>query len=150
MDAHPIWHRIRNRLLEGLMVLLPFLVTLWVIRWLYSALEKYAIDPLAMLVIWKGRWLQGEPDLPAWFENYAAPVIAILVALLLLYVFGVLAHTRLRHLMDEAFLRVPLISHIYDAVRGLLKTFDKPAGQATAQRAVLVSFPHRGMSCRPS
>jgi uncharacterized membrane protein len=140
-----VWHKIRNRLLEGLVVILPFLVTFWVIHWLYKALERYVIDPLAMLVIWKGRWIQGEPDLPPWFENYAAPVIAILVALVILYGCGVLAHSRLRRAVDEAFLRVPVVSHIYDGVRGLLKSFEKPAGQATPQRVVLVSFPHHGM-----
>jgi uncharacterized membrane protein len=128
-----------------LIVILPFLVTFWVIHWLYTALEKYVIDPLGMLVIWKGRWIRGEPDLPPWFENYAAPVIAILVALVVMYVCGVLAHSRVRRAVDEAFLRVPVVSHIYDAVRGLLKSFEKPAGQATPQRVVLVSFPHHGM-----
>jgi uncharacterized membrane protein len=128
-----------------LVVLLPFLVTIWVIRWLYSGLEKYVIDPLAMLVIWKGRWIQGEPDLPAWFENYAAPVIAILVALLVLYACGAIAHTRFRRAFDKLLLRVPLVSHIYDAVQGVLKCFDKPSGQASPQKVVLVSFPHQGM-----
>jgi uncharacterized membrane protein len=128
-----------------LVVILPFLVTLWVIRWLYSSLERYVIDPLAMLVIWKGRWIQGEPDLPPWFENYAAPVIAILVAVLVLYCCGVLAHTQLRRTIDRAFLRVPVVSQIYDAVQGVLKCFDKPGGQPSPQRVVLVSFPHHGM-----
>src|SRR5262249_2131621 len=131
-------------LLEGLVVILPFLVTFWVIRWLYSNLEKYVIDPLAMLVIWKGRWLQGE-ELPLWFENYVAPVLAIFIALVILYYCGVLAHSRLRRAIDQALLRVPLVSQIYDAVRSVLQCFEKPSGQPAPQRVVLVSFPHRGM-----
>src|SRR5262245_38960263 len=76
---------IRNRILEGLLVILPLLVTLWVIWWMYSTLEKYVIDPLAVLVLWKARQVQGAPELPYWFETYAAPIIAILVALLILF-----------------------------------------------------------------
>jgi uncharacterized membrane protein len=42
-------------------------------------------------------------------------------------------------------MRVPVVSHIYDAVRSVLESFAKPNGQAKAQRVVLVSFPHPGM-----
>src|SRR5215470_13799963 len=74
--ASGVWHKIRNRLLEGLLVILPILVTLWFFRWLYSGLEKYVIDPLAVIVLWKARQLQSAPELPYWFEAYAVPAIA--------------------------------------------------------------------------
>jgi uncharacterized membrane protein len=136
---------IRNRLLEGLLVLLPILVTLWVIWWLYSTLEKYVIDPLAGWVIWKGRTVQGVPELPYWFETYAAPLIAILFALVVLYCCGLLAHSRLRRSFDKLMLRVPVISLVYDAVQNVLKCFDQTDQQIRPQRIVLVPFPHPGM-----
>jgi uncharacterized membrane protein len=151
-SAHPArtafvqgWHKVRNRLLEGLLVILPLLVTLWVIHWLYTKLEYYVIDPLAVLVLWKARQLQKAPDLPYWFETYVAPIIAIFIALAILYCCGALAHSRLRRIIDQAFLRVPVVSHIYDAVRGVLQCLEKPSEQRTPQRVVLVSFPHPGM-----
>jgi uncharacterized membrane protein len=140
-----VWHRIRNRILEGLLVLLPILVTFWIIRWLYSCLEKYAIDPLAVFVLWKVRLLQSAPELPYWFEMYAAPLIAIVLALVILYCCGALAHSRLRRFIDRVLLRVPVVSQIYDAVRSVLQCLEKPSGQPTAQRVVLVAFPHHGM-----
>jgi uncharacterized membrane protein len=136
---------IRNRFLEGLFVLLPILVTFWVIRWLYSNLEYYVIDPIAVLVIWKVQQLQRAPELPYWFETYFAPAIAIVLALLIVYCCGVLAHTQLRRGFDEAVLRVPLVSHVYDAVRQVLQGFNKPKAQANPSRVVLVAFPHPGM-----
>jgi uncharacterized membrane protein len=140
-----IWHGVRDRILAGLLVILPIMITLWVIRWLYTWLEAYVIDPFAMLVLWKARRVQGEPDLPPWFENYAAPVIAIVFILALLYGCGFLAQSRLRHGIDRLLLRVPVISVIYDAVRNVLQGLDKPAAKAQPQRLVLIAFPHPGM-----
>jgi uncharacterized membrane protein len=144
-EQHQTWHRIRNRLLEGLLVVLPLLVTFWLLRWLYTSLEKYVIDPIAFVVIWKAQKIQGEPDLPYWFENIAAPIISIILAVLLVYLCGVIAHTQLRKYFDNFMLKLPVVSQIYDAVRSVLKVFDKPSGKPMAYRMVLVPFPHTGM-----
>src|SRR5262245_65222312 len=64
------WLKFRNRLFEGLLVLLPFLVTFWILRWIFLTLVNYVIDPLAIFVIWKVRQLQNAPELPYWFETY--------------------------------------------------------------------------------
>jgi hypothetical protein len=50
------WHGIRGRILGGLLLVLPILITLWAIYWLYSALEKYVIDPLALMLLRLVRW----------------------------------------------------------------------------------------------
>jgi uncharacterized membrane protein len=112
---------------------------------MYTTLEQYVIDPLAVVVIWKARQLQSAPELPYWFEAYVAPPLSILLALVILYLCGVFAHSWLRRTVDAVLLRVPLVSHIYDAVRNVLETLAKPSGGATPQRVVLVSFPHPGM-----
>jgi hypothetical protein len=59
-DSAPVglrraWHGVQGRILGGLLLVLPILITLWVIHWLYSGLEKYVIDPLALLVLWQAR-----------------------------------------------------------------------------------------------
>jgi uncharacterized membrane protein len=140
-----LWYGIRNRVFEGFLVILPILVTFWIIHWLFKGLQNYVIDPLAVLVIWKARQLQTAPELPYWFETYAAPVIAIILAFVILYCCGTLAHSWLRRSVDRVMLRVPGVSHIYDAVRNVLESLAKPSGQTSIQRVVLVSFPHPGM-----
>jgi uncharacterized membrane protein len=140
------WHSIRGRILGGLMLVLPILITLWVIYWLYSTLEKYVIDPLALLVLWKVRGGQPDTELPYWFETYAAPLIGILLALVLLYGLGFFVHSRLRRVFDAILLRVPVISVVYKGVGQVFRTLEKQRGQQQrAQRVVLVAFPHPGM-----
>jgi uncharacterized membrane protein len=139
------WHSVRGRILGGLLLVLPILITFWVIYWLYSSLEQYVIDPLALLVLW---WAQGRrPDtaLPFWFKTYAAPLIAIVIAVILLYCLGFVVRSRVRRVIDWILLRVPVISIVYGGVRNVFQALDRQRGQHRLQRAVLVAFPHPGM-----
>lgn len=141
-----VWHSIRDRILGGLIFVLPILVTIWVVYWLYSCLEKYVIDPLALMVMWKFRGGLPETELPAWFENYAAPVIGIVIVLLLLYVLGFFVNSWLRQAIDWVLLRVPGVSVVYNGVQKVFQTLQKQSGQKQRpQRVVLVAFPHPGM-----
>jgi uncharacterized membrane protein len=128
------------------MLVLPILITLWFIYWSYLVLEKYIIDPLALLVLWKAQGSQPDAELPFWFERYVAPLIGILIALLLLYCLGFFVHTRLRRVIDWILLRVPAVSVVYNGVRQVFQTLEKQRGQQQRQqRVVLIAFPHPGM-----
>ena len=140
-----IWHGIRARVLGGLLLVLPILITLWVIHWLYSALETYVIEPLAQLVLWQARGRQPETELPFWFEKYAAPLIALLAVLVLLYCLGFFVRSRLRRAIDWVLLRLPVISVVYNGVRKVIQALERQPGRQRPQRAVLVAFPHPGM-----
>src|SRR5262249_27050188 len=108
-------------------------------------LEKHVIDPLALLVLWKVQGAQPNTELPFWFETYAAPLIGILLALVLLYGLGYFANSRLRRVMDRGLLRVPVFSLVYNGVGKVFQALDTQPGQQRPQRVVLVAFPHPGM-----
>jgi uncharacterized membrane protein len=148
-QAHPVvaWARrvgrgIRDRLLGGLILVMPFLITLWVIRWLYSILEYNVIDPLALVVMWKFKWTTSSTELPRWFEMYAAPMIALLLALVLLYCIDLLADTPLRRAFGWTLIRMPVISWIYNPVRKMFQAIEKQPEEQRHQRLVLIGFPH--------
>lgn len=132
-------------MLEGLLVMLPIIVTIWVIWWIYSTLQVKVIDPIAVLILWKVRAVKSAPELPVWFESYVAPLIALAIALGTLYIVGRFAHSRFRRNFDALMLRVPVVSHIYDAVKSVLHVLEQPRKEASPQRMVLVPFPHPGM-----
>jgi uncharacterized membrane protein len=139
------WHNIRGRILAGLMVVMPIAITFWVVSWLYSPLEKYVIDPLALLVLWKVAGYQRNAQLPFWFEADAAPLIGLMIGVLLLYACGYLVHSRLRRVMDWLLLRIPVVSSVYQGVRSVFQSLEKGPGEKRPQRTVLVAFPHPGM-----
>jgi uncharacterized membrane protein len=127
------------------MLVLPILITLWLIHWLYSGLEHYLIDPLAKLILWQVGRRQPDTELPFWFERFAAPLLAILIVLMMLYGLGFFVNSRLRRVIDSIALRVPGVSMIYDGLRKVLQFMDKQPGQQRPHRMVLVAFPHPGM-----
>jgi uncharacterized membrane protein len=140
-----VWRGIRVRILGGLLLVAPILVTLWIIYLLYSFLEKYVIDPLALVLVRLVRGSQAGAELPHWFEAYAAPLLAVAVALVLLYCLGFFVHSRLRSAVDWVLLRVPVISGVYNGVRKIFQALDQQRAQPRPQRVVLVPFPHPGM-----
>jgi uncharacterized membrane protein len=139
-----VWSAIRGRILAGILLILPILITFWAIYSLYSALEKYVIGPLGQLILWKARWVQEDAALPYWFETYAAPLLALVSALLLVYGLGFLAHSRLRRAIEWFLSRLPVVSLVYNAVGNVFQALERQRGQERPQRVVLVPFPHPG------
>src|SRR5262249_61274566 len=68
--ARRVGRNIRDRLVGGLILLMPFLITFWVVAWMYSFLEKKVIEPLAVVVLWKLKWTTSSTELPYWCETY--------------------------------------------------------------------------------
>jgi uncharacterized membrane protein len=136
---------IRDRILGGLVLALPLLLTLWIIGWLYSILERQVIDPLGGFLLWKLKWTTSSTELPYWFETYAAPVLSIILALAILYCLDLLADTRLRRGVEWTLKRVPVFSLIYNPVQGIFEALEQQGQQQGRQRMVLVTFPHPGV-----
>jgi uncharacterized membrane protein len=136
---------IRDRIVGGLLLAMPLLLTLWIIGWLYSILEGKVIDPLAAVLLWKLKWTTSSTELPYWFETYVAPILAIAAALILLYCLDLLADTRLHRGVGWALKRVPLFSHIYNPLQQIFQSLEQGGDQQLSQRMVLVTFPHPGV-----
>jgi uncharacterized membrane protein len=143
--------RLRNRLVSGLIVALPVVITLWIVYWLLLTLEKFLLDPIAGWINWLRAWIQKSPtlqnlDLPEWWYNIASPVLAVVLAFLTLYVLGLLVRSWVYRTIDWFLLHVPVVATIYRAVRNVV---DSLGGQfqerASFKRVVLVEFPHPGM-----
>jgi uncharacterized membrane protein len=137
--------RIRDRIIGGLVLAMPLLITLWIIAWLYSILEKKVIDPLAALLLWKLKWTTSSTELPDWFENYVAPILALVTVLILLYLLDLLADTRLRRAIGWTLKRVPVFSQIYNPVQQIFQSLEQGPEQQQSLRMVLVTFPHPGV-----
>ena len=140
-----VWRSIGDRLVGGLILAMPILITFWVIHWMYSILAEKVIDPLALLVLWKFKWTTSSSELPYWFETYAAPLIAIILVLTLLYYLDYFANTRLHRAVGWILTNVPVISSVYNPVRKMFQALEKQPGQQSPRRLVLVKFPHPGV-----
>jgi len=130
---HRPW-RIKARMASGLVVLIPLVVTIAVIRFVFnftSGILLPFLDPA--LATW-----------PAW--SRAALSLGIL--LLTIYVLGVIATQavgrRVLALGEAIVLKVPFVKVVYSASKQVVATFQGKKSQAF-KSVVFVEFPHPGM-----
>jgi uncharacterized membrane protein len=135
---------VRTRIFEGLLMALPVALTIWIIYWLYTTLRNLVIDPIAALILWLVE-RDAELVLPWWFEQIAAPLIALLSVIMLLFVLGIFFHSSLHRAIDVIMMRLPLVAKIYSAVRKVFSSLEAQRDEEKFKRVVLVQFPHPGM-----
>jgi uncharacterized membrane protein len=134
----------RNTFVAGLFIILPVLVSIWVIHLLFSIIDR-SLTPMVLQVI---RWV----GLGAWSEmawlNYLAPLVSVTLAVVIISLAGLLGGNVLGRQvlrgMDWLVKQVPIVRGIYSATRQFIDTFSNAKGNAF-RRVVLVQFPHPGL-----
>ncbi len=135
--------RWRGNFLTGLAVLLPTVVTLAVIKWLFGTVSS--LTDLLLFFLPQSITHQGRGHGPtSWYWSLAA----FILALALVSVAGLLARyyigKRVLAWLDTTMLRVPLLNKIYGTIKQVNDAFS--TGSKTAfKTVVLVEFPRPGM-----
>lgn len=136
--------RARRTFLTGLFIVLPLLITFWVVQFVVYRIDA-AVSPLMLQVIrllGAGQWME-----MAWV-NYVAPVFSVALAVLLIYMLGLVGGNVLgRQLIkgvEHILLQIPVVRGIYSGTRQFLDTFSNAKGSAF-RRAVLVEYPRPGV-----
>lgn len=132
--------RIRNRIFEGLLVILPIAITWWIVAWLYNTLRGLFLDHVIDWVVDHYNAQQSP-----FFVNFLAPAIAMLIVLCGLWVLGIFFHSRVHRVVDWILLHVPIVTTIYAAVRKVVAAVGPKQEKPKFKRVVLVPFPHPGM-----
>jgi uncharacterized membrane protein len=137
---------IRKRMISGLLLLLPFYVTLVVIKWLFY-LVAGMLTPVIAFVL---RQLLGPAacvSVPQGCVSAAAAVLSVVAILLLVYTIGAIAQfvmgRRMIHIGEGLMLRIPLARTIYSATQQVVRALSLP-GKAAFKSVVLVEFPGPG------
>jgi uncharacterized membrane protein len=140
---------VRTRIISGLLLSLPLVITCWIVYWIFLTLERFLLNPLAALVNRLHGWMRDYPvfqELPDWWYNIASPVLAIVLMLTTLYVLGLIVRSWVYRTLEWSLLHVPIVATIYRAVRNVVQSLGSQLrGGAEFKRVVLVEFPHPGM-----
>lgn len=153
MTAHKTsgWRRIknniRNHFLAGVLVLMPFGITLLVMRWLFGWMAGVLRPALLKLAA----MITENPELqtsPAMHFNILASILSIVFLLVLVYLVGRIAHhflgRKLIVLGEKLLLKIPVIRTIYVATKQVMGALSFPSKEAFLS-VVLVEFPRPGM-----
>jgi uncharacterized membrane protein len=143
MEQKSLFARWRTSFLAGLAVVLPGVVTLAIVKWLFGTISSFTDILLFFL-----------PATITHEDNGAGPVhwywslLAIAVAALLVTLIGVLAKNfigrRLIDVADSLMLRVPVLNKIYGTIKQVDQAFSS-GKKSSFQTVVLVEYPREGI-----
>jgi uncharacterized membrane protein len=126
---------LRKWLVSGLLVIVPVAITVWVLEWIISTLDK-------TLLILPGGW---HPDKLIGFH---IPGFGVLLAFAILLVVGAVASNffgrKLVHWWNALLHRIPVVRSIYSGVKQVSDTLFSETGNAF-RKAVLVQWPREGV-----
>lgn len=126
--------RVKRYLVTGLLVLVPLIITVWVLHLLISTLDQ------SLLLL---------PDSirPERLIGVRIPGLGALLTLGVVLLTGMLARNfigeRLLLLWEGMLARIPFVKSIYSSVKQVSDTLLSPSGQAF-RKALLVQFPREG------
>lgn len=134
---------LRPWFLTGLVILLPLVITIWLLGILVRMVEAVSTPVLlwSLRLVW-----------PIWAEDpvvsrWMVPVLGMLITVLLVIAVGAAASNFLGRRVVDAFdrlmLRVPVVKGIYGAARQLLDAFGRTSG--SFRRVVAVEYPRAGV-----
>lgn len=125
---------LKTRIVSGLVVLIPLVVTVAVIRFIFEFTSGILLPFL-------------DPALADW-PAVARAAISVVILLVLMYLLGGLAANivgrRLLGLGEGLVLRVPLVKSIYSVSKQVVAAFQVQGGQAF-KSVVFIEFPRAGM-----
>ncbi|MBN1959669.1 MAG: DUF502 domain-containing protein [Deltaproteobacteria bacterium] len=134
---------IKRTFITGLFIILPILVTYWILAFIFGAVNGTVTPILTHFIefVAPGQWLQHA------FMEYFAPIVSFIIAVSVIYLVGLVGGNvlgrQIIRLLEALVLRIPMVRGIYSAVRQFFDTFSH--NKATAYRGVvLVEFPRAG------
>lgn len=129
----PLRKRLKNYFLAGILVIVPLVITIWVIT---------------LFIGWTDNFLD---FLPSRFHPHTyipIPGWGFIIAVVLIFTYGMVATNylgkKILSFWDHQVEKIPLIRGIYGSVRQLLESLFMQTGRHF-QRVVLIEFPRPGM-----
>jgi uncharacterized membrane protein len=129
---------IRKYLLAGLFTLLPLVVSLWILRGIFTALVGIFREPLTFLA-----HLMHVPDPPTWALALLSALATALLLLLVGALMGNFIGRQLLSWMDDLMMSLPVVKTVYGATRQLMGAIQSGRG-GSFKEVVVVEWPYPG------
>lgn len=139
MAFKKLWNKIFVSFINGVVLILPVLVTAWLISFLVKQLNKLILDPL----------LKAIPPISRGIEHvYLAKGIIFLTVIFVIAVIGwgarLIFINKIFSFGEQIFIRVPVMGRIYNAAKQIFSAFIGQ-GKTVFKQVVLVEYPRVGL-----
>lgn len=130
--------KIRNIFIAGILSLLPFVITVYLLYFLYDIIVSNAM-PLVKQIA-----RQYNFD----FSEYVFQIATLVIVILLIFLIGILTKMYfgkiLIKILDNIIAKIPVARSIYNATKQVVDSFKNSTGSSFS-KVVLVEFPRRDM-----
>lgn len=139
-------NKVRNHLLAGVLLIMPFGVTLLVMRWLFGWMAGVLRPAFlkAASILLKNPEMQTDPE---HYVSIVLSILSILTLLILVYFVGIFGHyvlgKKLIKLGELLLSKIPFVGTIYNATKQVMSAVSLP-DKAAFKSVVLVDFPRHG------
>ena len=134
---------LRSKLARGLLLLLPLLITVWLLGLLFDIVNRNVTPWVRRIVL-----RLGIEELEGLLARFGIPVLSLVLTVGLIYLVGLLASNlagrRIGHAFELVILRIPLVKSVYGSARQLLDAFSM-GGQRTFSKVVMLEYPRHGL-----
>ncbi|MDP2921904.1 MAG: DUF502 domain-containing protein [Candidatus Omnitrophota bacterium] len=135
-----MWRKLRAYFFTGLLIIVPSVITFWVLYFIIAKLNFLLLEPLTKIF---GAWI---PD-RIYLEILTKLVIVIIVAALLVligFAGKVIVIRRIFRWGERVLYKVPIISPIYKSIRDMSNAFFSEKNPIF-KRTVLIEYPRNGI-----
>lgn len=132
---HKIFTKVRNNFIAGLLVVLPIVVTIWILNVIFNAIVG-VVPPIVETYF----------ETPPW--KYLWKLIAVIGILFIIFLIGVFARNvigrKLIGFGEKILIKIPLVNRIYRALQQIGQAFlgEKRTG---FNRVILFQYPRSGL-----
>lgn len=135
---------VRNKLVAGILVAIPLVVTIWVLNLAYRFIKGISDPFLRQVVLVEPNRAQGI----AMKTLGDVPAVGFIVTVILLLVLGIMATNMFGKKVLETFenllLRLPIVATVYAAVKQVIDSVNAYGNVSTFKRVVYIDYPARG------
>lgn len=122
---------IRNKLIAGLVVIIPLLGTLFIFQWVFNFWDQFLNRPIVRE-----------------YKEYYFPGLGIILSLIVIYLVGVVVTnylgSRIFGSVERVINKIPFVRGIYSAIKQVVTTVATPS-KAAFKKVVIVDYPTRGI-----
>ncbi|MFA5291858.1 MAG: DUF502 domain-containing protein [Phycisphaerae bacterium] len=138
---------IRKNLISGVLIAVPFVVSLLIIQWLFKAMAGLLQPVVSRVLPWLAKFVITSP-VPDTYQRIAVTTMSVILLVLLLYFVGAVGQLvigrRFISIGEKLFMRIPIVRTIYGSSKQVIKAMSMP-DRTVFKSVVLVEFPRPGM-----
>ncbi|MFH1406601.1 MAG: DUF502 domain-containing protein [Candidatus Omnitrophota bacterium] len=131
--------KLRNSFLSGLLIILPAVLTIWLLYFIAIKLNNILLNPIIKIV---------RPYLQYEIAVFAAKFAVLIFSILFIALIGGMANylitRRLLRLVEKLFLKLPMLNKVYSAIKEVSNAF-LGQQQQFFKKVVLLEYPRKGL-----